>query len=236
MDIPAIRMKQTILVVDDEPDVVDLVRYNIQKADGMSVITANNGMDALRIARKVRPDAIVLDVMMPEMDGFNVCKELRADNETTHIPLIMLTAKDQQEDKINGLEIGADDYLTKPFSPKELVLRVKSLLKRTAIADSSSVIVIGPFELDKTSFKFRLNGRAIELTTTEFKLLSLLIEKRGKILSRETLLQEVWGYHNPIDTRTVDTHMRRLRAKLEDHVERIETVRGEGYRFSTEGF
>ncbi len=223
-------MQKTILIVDDEQDVVDLVRYNLQRA-GFAVIPAMDGIAAVAEARDRRPDAIVLDLMLPHMDGLAVCRKLKGDPNTADIPIIMLTAKSLQDDKISGLETGADDYLTKPFSPKELILRLQSLLRRSIGTTGATTVTIGDFHLDKGAFEFTLAGDRIELTTTEFKLLVTLIERRGKVLSRETLLFDVWGYKASVDTRTVDTHMRRLRSKLETHSDKIETIRGEGYRF-----
>jgi len=226
-------MRDTVLLVEDESDVVDLVRFNLNKA-GFDTLIASTGPTGLDIARKRRPDVIILDVMLPGMDGFAVCRELKASEDTKAIPIIMLTAKGAASDRIGGLELGAEDYVTKPFSPRELVLRVKALLRRARSAPDTGILEIGAFRLDRTGFEFRLDGDRVDLTSTEFKLLSTLLERRGRIQSRETLLADVWGYRNLIDTRTVDTHVRRLREKLGDHSDRIETVRGEGYRFLTD--
>jgi DNA-binding response OmpR family regulator len=166
------------------------------------------------------------------MDGHSICKALKHDPHTEAIPILMLTAKSQPDERVKGLEIGADDYVTKPFSPRELVLRVQGLLRRLRTSTRSDVLELDEFLLDKNAFEVRLEGQRLELTTTEFKLLTLMIERRGRTLSRETLLSDVWGYQNTIDTRTVDTHMRRLREKLGKHAARLETVRGEGYRFN----
>ncbi|MGC1479315.1 MAG: response regulator transcription factor [Chthoniobacterales bacterium] len=225
-------MSDTVLVVDDEQDVVDLLRYNLNRA-GFTVHTAVNGLDGLKLAHELRPDVIILDLMMPEMSGEKVCRSLKEDAETAAIPVIMLTAKVEAEQRIQGLELGADDYVTKPFSPKELVLRTQAVLRRLRTADRSDHVEVGDFLIDKGAFEIRLKGTRLELTTTEFKLLNLLIERRGRTQSRETLLYDVWGYQNAIDTRTVDTHMRRLRDKLGAAASRIETIRGEGYRFRT---
>lgn len=223
-------MSETVLIVDDEADVLDLLRYNLQKA-GLQVITAGNGKDGLQIARANRPDVLVLDLMMPGMNGLEVCREIRGRRDTIDLPVLMLTAKGTPQDRIHGLETGADDYLTKPFSPKELVLRVQGLLRRSANKNGSAKTQIGEFIVDKNNFEILVSGKRLDLTTTEFKLLCLLIERRGRTQSRETLLYDVWGYENSIDTRTVDTHVRRLREKLGDLAPRIETVRGSGYRF-----
>jgi two-component system phosphate regulon response regulator PhoB len=222
-------MPETILVIEDEEDVADLVRYHLRKAKYRVVISAD-GADGAKLAVSEKPDAIVLDVMLPKLNGFEVTKRLRSDARTAGIPILILSAKGETENRIKGLEFGADDYLPKPFSPKELLLRIQALLRRKGAPAPESVDT-GPFSLDRTSLKVTLDGQRIDLTSTEFKLLSLLIGKAGSIQSRQDLLQEVWGYRNTVDTRTVDTHMRRLREKLGDHASCIETIRGEGYRF-----
>ena len=220
----------TILVVEDEPDVVDLVRYHLHRA-GFQVLTALNGPAGLATATESRPDAIVLDIMLPQMTGIEVCQALRNAHDTADIPILILTAKADVSDRIAGLELGVDDYITKPFSPRELVLRVQNLLRRLRVVRSASVLVVDEFCVDKGNYEATISGRRLDLTTTEFKLLAALVEHRGKTLSRETLLQDVWGYKNAIDTRTVDTHVRRLREKLGAAADRIATMRGEGYRF-----
>ncbi len=224
------KLKETILVVDDEEDVLNLVRYSLQKA-GYDVLTTGDGLSALSMISSLRPDAVVLDLMLPKMDGLTVCRETRANPEIASTPILMLTAKSQSADKIKGLQVGADDYLTKPFSTKELVLRIAAILRRSSIMDASNIIEFENFRLDKQAFALELDGQRLDLTVTEFKLLAMLLNRRGKILSRDLLLNEIWGYRNPIDTRTVDTHMRRLRSKLGKEASHIETVRGEGYRF-----
>jgi len=223
-------MRDTVLVVDDEPDVVDLVRYHLHRA-GFDVLIALTGPSGLAAAAESRPDAIVLDIMLPQMTGIEVCKALRTSTQTSTIPILILTAKAEPSERIAGLELGIDDYITKPFSPRELVLRVQNVLRRLRSVQTSSLVRVDEFCVDKGNFEISLSGRRLELTTTEFKLLALLVERRGRILSRETLLQDVWGYENAIDTRTVDTHVRRLREKLGPAANRIATVRGEGYRF-----
>jgi DNA-binding response OmpR family regulator len=227
-------MRDTVLVVDDEPDVVDLVRYHLHRA-GFEVLIAQTGPCGLTKATETRPDAIVLDIMLPQMTGIEVCKALRDSTQTATIPILLLTAKAESADRIAGLELGIDDYITKPFSPRELVLRVQNVLRRLHAARTSSLVVVDEFCVDKGNFEISISGRRLQLTTTEFKLLALLVERRGKILSRETLLQDVWGYENAVDTRTVDTHVRRLREKLGSAASRIATVRGEGYRFLISG-
>jgi two-component system phosphate regulon response regulator PhoB len=223
--------KQKILVVDDEPDVVELVEFNLKQA-GFAVVSAETGAEALKKARESKPDLVVLDVMMPELDGLAVCKLLRSDAATAAVPIVMLTAKAAEVDRVLGLELGADDYLTKPFSPRELVLRVKGLLRRLQSSEpAATVIRFGELVIDVPKHTATISGKEIELTATEFKLLTTLAERRGRVQSRETLLRDVWGYESLIDTRTVDTHMRRLRDKLGKAARYLDTVRGVGYRF-----
>ena len=221
-----------ILVAEDEVDVLNLVAINLKSA-GFNVLKAEDGPTALEIARTAFPALIVLDLMLPGMSGIDVCKVLKSESATKLIPIIMLTAKAEEVDRIVGLELGADDYITKPFSPRELVLRVKSVIKRT---DSSGPIdhtlKIGDIQLDRARFEVLVKGKQLDFTATEFKLLALLMERRGRVQSRDTLLNDVWGYENLIDTRTVDTHIRRLREKLGKSADCIETVRGFGYRIA----
>ena len=227
-------MEDTVLIVEDEADVVDLLRYNLKRA-GFKVIVATSGDAGLASVRTHRPDIVILDLMLPGMSGLEVCRALKQDAETTHIPILMLTAKDEQKDRVKGLETGADDYVGKPFSPRELVLRVQALLRRLRTsAASTSVIELDGLTLDKSSLQARIDGERLELTTTEFKLLITLVNNRGRTLGRDDLLRDVWGYSPGMDTRTVDTHMRRLREKLLCHAPRLETIRGEGYRFNVQ--
>jgi two-component system phosphate regulon response regulator PhoB len=223
-------MRETILVVDDEADVLDLVRYHLNRA-GFEVDVASSGTAALLAARQRRPDAIVLDIMLPQMSGTEVFQKLKLEIDTAKIPVLMLTAKGLPSERIAGLELGVDDYITKPFSPRELVLRIQNLLRRIRETRTATTVEVDGFCLDKGNFEITVQGKRLDLTTTEFKLLATLVERRGRTLSRETLLQDVWGYENAIDTRTVDTHVRRLREKLGRAASRIVTVRGEGYRF-----
>lgn len=220
----------TILVVDDETDILDLVTFNLKRQD-FTVLSAENGVAAVRIAKEKIPDLIVLDLMLPGKDGFTVYKELRADARTRGIPVIMLTAKGELNDRIAGLELGADDYVTKPFSPKELVLRVKALLKRTRKVTVDATLKAGPFHLERNSLKLFLAGEPVDLTATEFKLLRLLVEANGEVQERDALLREVWGYSDTTLTRTLDTHVKRLREKLGKYADAIQTVRGVGYHF-----
>lgn len=225
-------MSETILIVDDEPDVVDLLVYNLQKA-GYKTITAYDGRMALQKAREEFPALITLDMMMPQLDGTEVCKQLKADYQTAGIPIIMLTAKSEVVDRIVGLELGADDYVTKPFSPRELTLRIKKLIGRAGnTATQSEVLRYGDLVVDTLKFEASLKGRPLDLTTTEFKLLSKLMERRGRLQTRDQLLIDVWGYEGDVDIRKVDTHVRRLRAKLGQATGCIVTVRGFGYRFA----
>jgi DNA-binding response OmpR family regulator len=226
------RLVPKILVVDDEPDAVELIAFNL-KAAGCEVVTAADGAEALRKAKALLPDLIVLDLMLPEVDGLEVCKILRRDPATAALPIVMLTAKAGEIDRVLGLELGADDYVTKPFSPRELVLRVKNVLqRRTAQPGKVDRIELGDLIIDIPRHLVTISGRNIELTATEFKLLTLLAQRRGRVQSREQLLRDVWQYDSLIDTRTVDTHMRRLREKLGTASKHLDTVRGVGYRFA----
>lgn len=220
---------QKILIVEDERDISDLVAFNLQR-NGYEAVQTYDGIDAVEAARRERPDLIVLDLMLPGKDGFGVLKDLRRDPRTRVIPVIMLTARAQTEDRILGLEAGADDYLTKPFSPKELILRVQAILKRADAPPGAVEYASGPFRFDKNSLKFYLDGEEVDLTSTEFKLLLFLAERSGKPQDRNDLLRSVWGYSDEVHSRTLDTHMKRLRQKLGEHAGLIETVRGIGYR------
>jgi two-component system phosphate regulon response regulator PhoB len=224
-------MKQKILIVDDEPDALELIEVNLKSA-GYDIVTAANGTEALRKAHASSPDLILLDVMLPALDGLQVCKSLRSDPRLSFVPIIMLTARTAEIDRVLGLELGADDYITKPFSPRELVLRVKNLLKRRASESvSDDQVHFAGFVIDRPRHLITYEGRPLDLTVTEFRLVTLLAERRGRVQSREQLLKDVWGYNSLIDTRTVDTHMRRLRDKLGDAARYLDTVRGVGYRF-----
>lgn len=220
-----------ILIAEDEADVQELVGLHLRNA-GFVPVNAENGPEAIRRAREDAPSLILLDIMMAGMNGLEVCKLLKADTATCRIPLIMLTAKAEEPDRIKGLELGADDYMTKPFSPRELVLRVKSVLRRSSpgARPETAHLTAGLLVIDRERHAVRVRGKQIELTATEFKLLSLLVERRGRVQSRDGLLNEVWGYESAIDTRTVDTHVRRLREKLGPEADCIETIRGFGYR------
>lgn len=221
-----------ILIVDDEKDIRDLIAVNLMREEAYQIHEAEDGLQALRQAKNERPDLIILDLMLPQMDGLAVYKNLRDNAITAHIPVIMLTARGRLEQKLEGLELGADDYMPKPFSPKELMLRVRNLLRRSNENQGASIVQSGPFNLDKNALKLHLEDKEIELTSTEFKLLLSLIESPGITQERGNLLQKVWGYSDMIQTRTLDTHIKRLREKLGTHGNSIETVRGVGYRFS----
>ena len=225
-------MTSRVLVVDDEPDITALVAYHLAKA-GYRVSTASNGTDALRAAREERPDVVVLDLMLPLMSGYDVLQELRRMEETRDVGVILLTSRQEEADRIRGLTLGADDYLTKPFSPPELALRVGALLRRLAspAVTSGSTLSADPIVIDRSAHRVSMDGRDLELTATEYKLLLTLVERRGRVQSRPQLLESVWEAHPEIQTRTVDMHVQRLRSKLGEHGDLIETVRGFGYRF-----
>lgn len=220
-----------ILVVDDEPDIVALCAYHLAKA-GYRVVTAASGSDALEQARGQRPALIVLDLMLPGMSGYDVLQQVRTDDGLKQTPVLMLTARREESDRIRGLTLGADDYLTKPFSPQELVLRVGAILRRTGSSGASSqdVLKVGPIRIDRGEHKVTVGDQEMELTPTEFKLLLTLAERRGRVQSRSHLLETVWDASPDIQTRTVDMHVQRLRGKLGAAGELIETVRGFGYR------
>lgn len=225
-------MSHRILVCDDEPDITALVAYHLAKA-GYRVSTAASGPEALRAAREERPDVVVLDLMLPGVSGYEILKELRSKEDTREIGVILLTARREEPDRIKGLSLGADDYLTKPFSPQELTLRVGALLRRLAAPPvaGGSAVTAGDLVVDRAAHRVTLAGEELPLTATEYKLLDTLIERRGRVQSRERLLQDVWMHQPDMQTRTVDMHIQRLRAKLGDHASLIETVRGFGYRF-----
>ncbi len=222
---------ERILVVDDEPEIVALVAYHLGKA-GYRLATASTGQDALDAARRDRFSLIVLDLMLPGMSGFDVLEALRSDDATRDVAVLMLTARREEPDRIRGLSLGADDYLTKPFSPAELVLRVAAILRRSGAAPTAStdVLSIGPMKIDRAAMTVGVDGHAIELTPTEFKLLLTLAERRGRVQGRGHLLETVWEAAPDIQTRTVDMHVQRLRTKLGAAGDLIETVRGFGYR------
>lgn len=227
-------MSVQILVVDDEPDISALVAYHLARAS-YQVRTATDGAEALRAVETQAPDLIVLDLMLPGISGLEILRELRRRRETSAVPIILLTARREEKDRIEGLELGADDYLAKPFSPQELILRIGAVLRRSAPSGRSDsqgrVLRVGPFVVDAGAVLAEVDGRTLDLTPTEFKLLEVLMERRGRVQSRRKLLESVWEVTANISTRTVDMHVQRLRSKLGDEGEWVETVRGFGYRF-----
>ena len=223
--------KGTILVIDDEPDLVELVEFNLKK-DGYEVIVAKNGQSGLEIAQKHVPDLIVLDLMMPGIDGLEVCRQLRADSRTRGIPMIMLTAKAEEADRIVGLELGADDYVTKPFSPRELVARVRALLRRsTTSQESPTVIRQGDLLIDLTRHEVSYEGKQVILTPTEFRILHFMAARPGRVLSREQIIDAAVGNEMAVFDRTIDVHIAAIRRKLGEAGDRIETIRGFGYKW-----
>lgn len=218
-----------ILVVDDEVDVTELLGYHLRQR-GYDVRMLNDPKLALETARQFRPDLIVLDIMMPGLNGIQVCRLIRADSSLKTVPIVFLSAKTEEGDRIEGFESGADDYVCKPFSPKELMFRITAVLKRASDPEEAKILELNGIRMDVAHHRVEVASSEVELTATEFRLLKLLLEERGKVQTRETLLQKVWNYENDIETRTVDTHMRRLREKLGDEASWLETVRGVGYR------
>ncbi|MGH7459082.1 MAG: response regulator [Longimicrobiaceae bacterium] len=230
-------MSARILVVDDEPDISALVAYHLAK-ESYRVSTASDGPEALQAIEADRPDLVVLDLMLPGMSGLEVLEELRRRPETNGVPVLLLTARKEEEDRVEGLRLGADDYLAKPFSPRELVLRVGAVLRRVLQQPPHSrggkVLRLGPFMVDTDAARAEAGGKPLDLTPTEFRLLAVLVERRGRVQSRRQLLESVWEVTANIATRTVDMHVQRLRGKLGEHAEWLETARGFGYRFRTE--
>jgi phosphate regulon transcriptional regulator PhoB len=225
-------MTARVLVVDDEPDLLELVRLNLANA-GYAVETAASGTDALAALRRAPPDVMVLDLMLPDITGTELCARVRADQRLTGLPIIMLTAKSEEIDRVVGLELGADDYVTKPFSPRELALRVRAVLRRRTPTDEEArVFEHGDLRVDPDSHRASVNGREITLTAKEFQLLVALMGRPGRVMTRERLLDEVWGSDITVTSRTIDTHLKRLREKLGGAGDLIETVRGVGYRFA----
>ncbi|MCA9471489.1 MAG: response regulator [Nitrospirales bacterium] len=228
-------MAQTVLIVDDEADIVELVRFHVEK-EGLLCLDAATGDSALHLAREKKPDLLILDLMLPGIDGLEVCRMLRKDPTTAHMAIIMLTAKAEEVDRIVGLEMGADDYIVKPFSPRELVARVKAVLRRGREPDDSPIKKVGALDVDEAKHQVHVEGQIVELTVKEFDLLCALMRANGRVLNRNQILESVWGYTNAIDieSRTVDVHVRRLREKLGSEQGRIVTVKGVGYRFNAE--
>lgn len=223
-----------VLIIEDEVDIAELIAFNMERA-GFKTHVANDGLSGIKAILEHTPDIIILDVMMPKMDGTQVLKAVRNDPTVKHIPIIMLTAKGQTEDKIKALEDGVDDYITKPFSPKELVLRVQTVLKRSDhIPESADKTSSPPFSFNKNTLHFYINEEVIDLTSTEFKLMLFLCKNVNVVQDRQSLLKEVWGYHEDVNSRTLDTHMKRLRKKLGNYAHLLITVRGAGYKIVSE--
>ena len=224
------------LLLEDEQDVAELVRYNLAK-EGYDVLVSGNGAEALRLAREHRPDVVLLDIMVPQLNGWEVCRRLKQDADLASIPVIMVSGRVDEGDKVLGFELGADDYVTKPFSPRELLARIRAVLRRRGLADAKEkkrYLQAGDLEIDRDRFEVRMKGRAVELTLKEFELLATLVATPGRVFGREELLDIVWGRDGFVEPRTVDVHVARLRAKFAAaRVEEpgVETVRGVGYRF-----
>lgn len=225
--------KEKILIIEDEKDIVKMLDYNLKK-EGFRVFSANNGEDGLDMARKGHPDLILLDLMLPEMDGLEVCRAVKNDTNSAHIPIVILTAKAQETDKIVGLELGADDYVTKPFSPRELIARIKAVLRRVKEKEKlPEVFKTGDMVIDFSKITVMIKDRPVDLTSKEFELLKILIKAKGRVLSRDYLLDTIWGFDQALEiqTRTVDVHITTLRKKLKNESKRIVTVKNYGYRF-----
>ena len=233
MPAPATRSSGRVLVVEDERDVAELIRYNLTR-EGYDVVVAGSGGDAIKQAREVQPDLVLLDIMVPQVNGWEVCRRLKQDAETRDIPVIMVTGRVEEGDKVLGFEMGADDYVTKPFSPRELVARVRAVARRGRREERPAQLKAGDLEIDRHRFEVRVKGRAIELTPKEFELLAILVGAPGRVFGREELLDAVWGRDGFVEPRTVDVHVARLRGKFTAArlpVPGVETVRGVGYRF-----
>lgn len=226
-------MSPRILVVDDEPDLLELVRFNLTQA-GFEVDTAESGSEAIEQIRRARPDLLILDVMMPDLSGTDLCRHIRSDQRLADLPIIMLTAKSAEVDRVVGLELGADDYVTKPFSPRELALRVKAVLRRRSSdgSEKRGPLSLRELRLEPDHHRCFVSDQEIQLTAKEFRLLETLMTRAGRVLTRDQLLDDVWGSDITVTSRTIDTHLKRLREKLGSAGAMIETVRGVGYRFT----
>lgn len=229
-------MKKKVLVVDDEKDIVDILKYNLERENEFEVYTAKDGKDALELIEHVTPDLILLDIMMPEVNGFEVCKQLKNNPETAKIPVIFLTAKENEIDEILGLEIGADDYISKPISPRKVLARIKSVIRRTSSDFEKPLklednIKFRNLEIDSSCHSVRINEREVFFPKKEFQLLHFLLSNRGKVYSREILLNQIWGENIYVVDRTVDVHVAKVREKLGEYSDYIETIKGLGYRF-----
>lgn len=222
-----------ILIVEDDPDIRELLRFNLEKA-GYTLFLAEDGEKVLALARKHSPELILLDLMLPGVDGLEVCRTLKKDPELQRIPIIMVTAKGEEMDRVVGLELGADDYVVKPFSLREVVLRIRKVLDRREKQTAPAILKADPLVLDLDAHTARLDDQLLELTATEFRLLTYLLRHRGRVQTREMLLDRVWGYSFEGYARTIDTHIRRVRKKMGEAQNLIETVRGIGYRFQAQ--
>lgn len=230
------RSEIKILVVDDEPDILNLLDYNLRKA-GFAVILAKDGPEAIGLARHEKPNLVLLDIMLPDMEGTEVLRRLKLNESTRSIPVIMLTAKGEEVDRVIGFELGAEDYITKPFSPRELILRIRAVLKRgqePQVSAGEKIVTFKELSIDYSRHRVNVKGAEVELSSTEFKLLTGLVDAGGRVLSRDAILDKAWGRDCFVTPRTVDTHVRRLRSKLKEAGGYIETVRGVGYRFREE--
>lgn len=227
--------EEKILVVDDEEHIRELIKFNLEN-NGYRTVCADNGLEALKVAALENPQLVLLDVMLPGMDGYDVCKEIRKNNNISSTPIIMITAKGEEFDRVLGLELGADDYITKPFSIRELMARVKAVLRRTAIKPVDKSFNFGKITIDFEKHEILKDGNKVELTLKEFELLEILIKNKGRVMTRDFLLDKIWGYEYIGETRTVDVHIRHLRQKIEEDDKNpryIETIRGIGYRFTS---
>ena len=220
---------ESILIIEDEIDIANLVGFNFER-NGYSVDIAHDGREGLEKILKNQPDLVILDLMLPEIDGYKILKKMQRDTRSHSIPVIMLTAKSQIDDRLKGLELGADDYITKPFSPKELLLRAQAILKRNRVTPVAEDFLLGPFRFDKNALAFFVHDQPLSLSLIEFKLFLFLCQRAGQSQDRNNLLKVVWGYSDEIHSRTLDTHMKRLRKKLGEEGSFIETIRGIGYR------
>lgn len=233
------KMNFKILVVDDEKDIVDLLKYNLEKEKEFEVLSGLNGKEVFKLVSENKPDLILLDIMMPEMNGFEVCKQLKSNPFTSKIPVIFLTAKENEIDEIIGLELGADDYIQKPISPRKVIARVKSVIRRTyaeseTIVNTEEYIKYKKLELDSAAHTVRINGEEVFFPKKEFQLLHFFLSNRGKVLSREILLNRIWGENIYVVDRTIDVHVAKVREKLGDYSDYIETIKGLGYRFNAD--
>jgi len=227
-------MSEKILIVEDEIDVAELLAHHL-RGEGFSVEIVTNGRTALATVKNQPPALIVLDLMLPEISGLDLCRMIKSNPRTRSVPVVMLSARIEEIDRVLGFELGADDYVVKPFSPRELVLRIRAILRRLSQDNEEVLLRVGELVLDRSRHAVKAAERVIDCTATEFKLLAILMERQGRVQERDRLLTDVWGYDSVIDTRTVDTHMRRLRDKLGPYGSYIETVRGFGYRLAPQG-